>query len=99
MKFKWEIDRNGIGIRAWYLIEPLGTFINVYPIHTDDGEASFKLIGPAGEKIYSTLQEAKIAGEFMCQWMEDNPIEDIPLESPFPGVDMFLMVPRNCPLP
>lgn len=92
MKIIWETVQDRYGIGCWFISEPIGSFINIFPIVKDS--LTFKLEGPAGSKEYLTLKEAKKAGEFMFHWMENNPPPARIINE-----NVCMMLPWDCPLP
>jgi hypothetical protein len=96
MKYEWETSVDGMSsIKYWYLIEPIGTFISVYPIVTERG-LSYELSGPAGNRIYNTLSEAKEKGEAMARWIIEHPAEEIVIED-VPGLRTAIILPYEFP--
>lgn len=94
MKIIWETFKNHNDTDYyWFLSEPIGSFINIFPILKHD-KFAFRLEGPAGKKEYPTLEEAKKAGEFMYHWMESNPPPTIIISE-----NVCLGLPWDCPLP
>jgi hypothetical protein len=79
---KWEQERNGLGsVDYWYIIEPIGTFIHVFPINGEHGTV-YKVDGPQldGVAEYPTLARAKEVAEDLCRFSEARPLEMAPID-------------------
>lgn len=94
MKIEWEYERNGLGsVESWYIIEPLGTFINVFPINGEFGTV-YRVEGPQleGRAEYSTLQRAKQVAEDLCRFSDEHPLEEVPIDlRDYPGCGVQIM--------
>lgn len=94
MRIEWMTQKNGFGsVEYWWISEPLGTFIDVHPINTDQGTI-YRVGGPQleGRAEYATLERAKQVAEDLCVFSAAHPLEmvDIDLRD-FPecGVQMY----------
>lgn len=78
----WDAEVNGMGsVDYWLIIEPLGTFICVFPINTDNG-TMYEVQGPLidrGTGRYSTLNRAKEVAEDLLRFQQANPIREVPI--------------------
>lgn len=88
MRIEWEEQKNGFGsVEYWYIIEPIGTFIDVHPINTSNGTI-YRVNGPQleGKAEYATLARAKQVAEDLCVFSAEHPLQmvDIDLRD-FPG--------------
>lgn len=94
MKIEWEHERNGLGsIDYWYIIEPLGTFINVFPINGEHG-TMYRVEGPQleGKAEYTTLQRAKQVAEDLCRFSAEHPLKMVPIDlRDYPGCGVEIM--------
>lgn len=94
MTIEWKHQRNGLGsVDYWYIIEPLGTFINVFPINGEYGTV-YRVEGPQleGEAEYPTLQRAKEVAEALCRFSAEHPLEMVPVDlRDYPGCGVEIM--------
>jgi len=91
---KWECERNGLGsVDYWYIIEPIGTFINVFPINGEQGTV-YRVDGPQLDGIaeYPTLARAKEVAEDLCRFSEAHPLEMVSIDlRDYPGCGVEIM--------
>ena len=82
MRIQWKEQKNGMGsVDYWYIVEPLGTFIDVVPINRAQGTV-YRVRGPqtSHEAEYATLARAKQVAEDLCRHSAKHPLKEVPID-------------------
>ena len=97
MRIEWDAEVNGLGsVEYWFIIEPLGTFIDITPINGING-TFYRVNGPQlgeGRAEYSTLQRAKEVAEDLCRFSAKHPLKEVQVDlRDYPDCDIQIFDP------